>query len=90
MPFIWGMNDLEKEKALFTQYPFHICLMVKAAKKALEEGRASIQDGILVLQPPIKPPKSGRVAVENPLDEAGETKVESSSGQAHDILQGKI
>ena len=40
--------DIEKEKRLLAKYPFHIYLMVKAAKKALDEGRVCIQDGMLV------------------------------------------
>lgn len=41
--------DLEKEKRLLAKYPFHIYLMVKAAAKALEDGRAEIRDGVLVV-----------------------------------------
>ena len=41
--------DLEKEKKLLAKHPFHIYLMVKAAKKAMDEGRAGIQDGVLVV-----------------------------------------
>ena len=78
-PFVWGMNDLEKEKALFAEYPFHICLLVKAAKKALEEGRARIEEGILVLQPPTKLPENESFSVEKRLDVPGRTKVESNS-----------
>lgn len=71
------MSDPEKEKALFAKYPFHICLMVKAAKKALEEGRASIQDGILVLQPPAEPSKSFASLIDVHLDGTSAPKVGS-------------
>jgi hypothetical protein len=46
------MLDMEREKALLAKYPFHIYLMVKAAKQALDEGRARIEDGMLVFQEP--------------------------------------
>ena len=75
MPFVWGMGNPEKEKALFAKYPFHIGLMVKAAKKALEEGRASIQDGILVFQPPAGLSQNGAPSVDVQLDGTPETKV---------------
>lgn len=44
--------NIEKEKSLLSEYPFHIYLMVKAAKQALDEGRARIEDGMLVFQRP--------------------------------------
>ncbi len=72
------MDDIERDKKLLTEYPFHIYLMVKAAKKALEEGRAHIQDGILVLQPPTQLAKSELISVEKRLDVTAGTKVESS------------
>jgi hypothetical protein len=72
------MNDLEKEKALFAEYPFHICLMVKAATKALEEGRARIEGGILVLQPSLTLSENVASSVEQRLDVSGGTKVESN------------
>lgn len=37
--------DLDKEKKLLAKYPFHICLMVKAARKAIDEVRAIVHDG---------------------------------------------
>ena len=40
-----------RERRLLAKYPLHICLMVKAAAKALEDGRAEIRDGVLVLRP---------------------------------------
>jgi hypothetical protein len=40
-----------RERRLLAKYPLHICLMVQAAAKALEEGRAEIRDGVLVLRP---------------------------------------
>lgn len=40
------------EKHLLANYPFHIYLMVMAARKALDEGRACIQDGVLVIERP--------------------------------------
>jgi len=43
--------DSEKEKELLEKYSFHIFLLVKVAKEALREGRAIIQDGILVVLP---------------------------------------
>jgi hypothetical protein len=46
------MNDAEQDKRLFANYPLHIVLMVKAANKALDEGRARIEDGVLVIDPP--------------------------------------
>jgi len=47
--------DLKKEKELLAENPFYIYLMVKAAKQALDEGRAIIQDGVLILQNQEKP-----------------------------------
>lgn len=44
-------TDTEKEKRLLAEYPFHIFLMAKAAKQALDEGRAQIVDGMLVFRP---------------------------------------
>lgn len=49
------MNDIDEEKELLDKYPLHIVLMVKAAKKALDEGRARIVDGVLVIDPPKAP-----------------------------------
>lgn len=46
------MDDIDKEKELLANYPPHIVIMVKAAMKALEEGRARIEDGVLVIDPP--------------------------------------
>ncbi len=43
--------DPEKERTLLANYPFHIYLMVKAAKQALDSGRARIENGMLVFQP---------------------------------------
>lgn len=43
--------DPEKEKELFAKYPLHIRLLVKAAKEAMRDGRAIIQDGVLVVLP---------------------------------------
>jgi hypothetical protein len=51
------MNDLDNEKRLFEEYPFHILVMVHAAKKALHEGRARIEDGVLVFDPPLDSPR---------------------------------
>src|SRR3989339_150639 len=45
-----NVMDLKKEKELLAENPFYIYLMVKAAKQALDEGRAIIQDGVLILQ----------------------------------------
>lgn len=42
--------DLKKEKQLLAEYPLHIYLMVKAAKQALDEGRATIKDGVIIFQ----------------------------------------
>jgi hypothetical protein len=49
--------DMEQEKRLLAKYPSHIVLMVKMAKQALDEGRARIEDGMLVFQdaPPTRP-----------------------------------
>ncbi len=66
------MDELEKEKKLFAEYPFHICMLVKAAKQALDSGRARIENGILVLSDgPLPPPN----AVANGVDDGGRTKV---------------
>jgi len=49
--------DIEQEKALLANYPFHIYLMVKAAKHALDTGRARIENGMLIFQPPAAEPE---------------------------------
>ena len=46
-----AMRSEGRERRLLAKYPLHICLMVKAAAKALEDGRAEIRDGVLVLRP---------------------------------------
>jgi len=46
------MNDPELDKRLLAAYPLHIVLMVKAAKKALDEGRAHIVDGVFMIDEP--------------------------------------
>jgi hypothetical protein len=46
------MDDTEIERELLANYPLHIVMMVRAATKALEEGRARIDDGVLVIDPP--------------------------------------
>lgn len=43
--------DSEEENKLFAKYPLHIRLLVKAAKEAMRDGRAIIQDGVLVVLP---------------------------------------
>lgn len=51
--------NADDERWLLAKYPFHICLMVKAAQQALDEGRARIEDGMLVFitqQNPHLPP----------------------------------
>jgi len=45
----------EQEKLLLANYPFHIYLMVKAAKQALDTGRARIENGMLIFQPATPP-----------------------------------
>ena len=55
----------ERENRLRSKYPFHIYLMVKAAAKALDAGRAGIRDGILIVQPP-KASTAPRSKVERP------------------------
>ena len=40
--------DIEAERKLLAKYPFHIYLMVKALKQALDEGHAVIKDGMPV------------------------------------------
>lgn len=47
--------DIEREKRLLAKYPFHIYLMVKAAERALDEGRFHVQDGMLL---PCRQPES--------------------------------
>lgn len=44
--------DAKREQELLAKYPFHIYLMIMAAKKALDEGRATIQDEVLMMNPP--------------------------------------
>jgi hypothetical protein len=46
------MDDTERDKKVLEKYPLHILLMVKAAKKALDDGRARIEDGLLVVDSP--------------------------------------
>src|ERR1051326_6034176 len=56
-PFIhMDIHDPEKDKALFGKYPLWTLLMVKAAKKALDEKRARIEDGFLIVDPPSSAP----------------------------------
>lgn len=53
--------DIESEKRLLAKYPFHIYLLVMAAQKALKEGKATIQNGMLVFSeegPPLPKEKS--------------------------------
>jgi hypothetical protein len=50
------IHDPEKDKALFGKYPLWTLLMVKAAKKALDEKRARIEDGFLIVDPPSSAP----------------------------------
>lgn len=50
------MEDIETEKALLARYPLWTLLMVKAAKKALDEKRARIEDGFLIVDPPPSAP----------------------------------
>ena len=66
------MDELEKEKRLFAEYPFHICMLVKAAKQALDEGRARIENGILVLSSGPPPPPD---AASDGVDDGSRTKV---------------
>jgi len=49
------VDETERDKRVLAKYPLYILLMVKAAKKALEEGRAKIQDGRLVVDSPREP-----------------------------------
>lgn len=46
------MNDIERERRLFTNYPYHIAMLVKMAEQAIKEGRAEIKDGMLVMKEP--------------------------------------
>ena len=46
------MPEIERDKKVLAKYPLYILLMVKSAKKALDEGRARIEDGILIVDPP--------------------------------------
>jgi hypothetical protein len=62
--------DTEQEKVLLAKYPFHIYLMVKAAKQALDSGRARIENGMLVFQP--QPETSEGTKPENSLIESAE------------------
>jgi hypothetical protein len=39
----------EKERKLFTEYPYHIAMLVKAAQKAIKEGLIRIETGQLVV-----------------------------------------
>ena len=59
------MDDIERDREMLAKYPPHILLLVKAAKKALEEGRARIENGFLIVDPPkdppaLTPPRNGR------------------------------
>jgi hypothetical protein len=45
------MDDIETERAIRGRYPLWTLLMVKAAKKALEEKRARIEEGFLIVDP---------------------------------------
>jgi len=40
--------DTEKKGKLFRKYPYHIAMLVKAAQKAIKEGRIRIENGKLV------------------------------------------
>lgn len=40
------------EKRIREEYPWHIVIMVQAAKKALDEGRARIENGVLIFDAP--------------------------------------
>ncbi len=46
------MDELERDKRVLAKYPLHILLLVKAAKKALDEGRARIDNGLLIVESP--------------------------------------
>ena len=46
------MHDLETERDVLAQYPLWTLLMVQAAKKALDEKRARVEDGFLIVDPP--------------------------------------
>lgn len=58
------MNEVDAGKELLDKYPLHIVLMVKSATKALDEGRARIVDGVLVIDPP-KPRELDRQRLRN-------------------------
>ena len=47
--------DIEAERKLLAKYPFHIYLMVKTLKQALDEGHAVIKDGVPVFKEEDKP-----------------------------------
>ncbi len=44
--------DSEKERNIFTEFPYHIAMLVKAAQKAIKEGHIRIENGQLVSNPP--------------------------------------
>ena len=50
------MDETERDKRVLSKYPLHILLMVKAAKGALDEGRARIEDGLLIVDSPREQP----------------------------------
>lgn len=74
-----GMEEIEKEKRLFAEYPFHICMLVKAAKQALDSGRARIENGILILQDTPPPPPE---TVSDGVDDGRRTKVSSNGASS--------
>ena len=55
------MDDAERNKKLFTEYPHHIAMLVKIAQKAIKEGHIRIEGGRLVVTsetPDASPPGS--------------------------------
>jgi len=43
------MDDFEKKRQLFANYPYHIAILVKAAQRVIKEGLMRIEDGELVI-----------------------------------------
>jgi hypothetical protein len=46
------VDEIERDRRVLRKFPLHILLLVKAAKKALEEGRGRIKDGMLFVDGP--------------------------------------